>query len=81
MSEIAEFTRHLGHYLPPPDVDLVEREGQEEMFAVLSVGGFLGIGDKRIAVPVSELDVGQDGQIVMADASEDQLKQMPEYDE
>jgi hypothetical protein len=57
------------------------REGQEEMFAVLSVGGFLGIGDKRIAVPVSELDVGQDGQIVMVNASEDQLKQMPEYDE
>src|SRR6478609_1571212 len=25
MSEIAEFTRHLGHYLPPPDVALVER--------------------------------------------------------
>ena len=25
MSEIAEFTRHLGHYLPQTDVDLVER--------------------------------------------------------
>ncbi len=25
MSEIAEFTRHLGHYLTPPDVALVER--------------------------------------------------------
>jgi len=25
MSEIAEFTRHLGHYLPPTDVELVER--------------------------------------------------------
>ncbi len=25
MSEIAEFTRHLGHYLPAPDVALVER--------------------------------------------------------
>src|SRR5215468_3093362 len=25
MSEIAEFTRHLGHYLPPPEVALVER--------------------------------------------------------
>jgi len=25
MSEIAEFTRHLGHYLAPPDVALVER--------------------------------------------------------
>ncbi len=25
MSQIAEFARHLGHYLPPPDVALVER--------------------------------------------------------
>ncbi len=25
MSEIAEFTRHLGHYLPKPDIALVER--------------------------------------------------------
>src|SRR6266513_3106282 len=25
MSEITEFTRHLGHYLPAPDVALVER--------------------------------------------------------
>ena len=25
MSEIAEFTRHLGHYLPPNDIALVER--------------------------------------------------------
>ena len=25
MSEITEFTRHLGNYLPPPDVALVER--------------------------------------------------------
>src|SRR5258708_20488924 len=25
MSEVAEFTKHLGHYLPAPDVALVER--------------------------------------------------------
>ncbi len=25
MPEIAEFTRHLGNYLPPPDIALVER--------------------------------------------------------
>src|ERR1700675_2696235 len=25
MAEIAEFTRHLGNYLPPPDIALVER--------------------------------------------------------
>src|SRR5499433_2504267 len=28
MAEIAEFTRHLGNYLPPPDVALVERAFQ-----------------------------------------------------
>ncbi|HTQ01926.1 MAG TPA: bifunctional (p)ppGpp synthetase/guanosine-3',5'-bis(diphosphate) 3'-pyrophosphohydrolase [Casimicrobiaceae bacterium] len=28
MSEIAEFTKHLGHYLPPPDVALVSRAFQ-----------------------------------------------------
>src|SRR6187401_2323895 len=28
MSEIAEFTRHLGNYLPPPDIALVERAFQ-----------------------------------------------------
>jgi PRC-barrel domain len=62
-------------------VDLVKRQGQEDLYAVLSVGGFLGIGDKKVVVPVDELDVRQDGEIVMANASEDQLKQMPEYEE
>ena len=28
MSEIAEFTRHLGNYLPRPDIALVERAFQ-----------------------------------------------------
>jgi hypothetical protein len=62
-------------------VDLVTRPGQEDLFAVLSVGGFLGIGDKEVVVPVDELEVGQDDQIVIANASEDQLKQMPPYEE
>jgi hypothetical protein len=60
-------------------VDLVKREDGEDLFAVLSVGGFLGVGDKKVVVPVNELEVGQEGQIVMAAASEEQLKDMPEY--
>jgi hypothetical protein len=48
---------------------------------VLSVGGFLGIGDKEVVVPVSDLDVSPDGQILMASASQEQLKSMPQYEE
>jgi hypothetical protein len=61
-------------------VDLVKRQGQDDLYAVLSVGGFLGIGDKEVVVSLDELDVGQNGEIVMANASEEQLTQMPEYE-
>jgi sporulation protein YlmC with PRC-barrel domain len=50
-------------------------------FAVVSVGGFLGLGDKDVAVPLDELQLGEDETYVMTAATEDQLKQMPEYDE
>jgi hypothetical protein len=62
-------------------VDLVKKTGEEDLYAVLSVGGFLGIGDKKVVVPINDLDVTQDGQIVMANASEDQLKNMPTFEE
>jgi hypothetical protein len=62
-------------------VDLVKEQGSDEIYAVLSVGGFLGIGDKKVIVPLDELQVGREGDVVMANASEDQLKNMPEYDE
>ncbi|HEX5796367.1 MAG TPA: PRC-barrel domain-containing protein, partial [Geminicoccaceae bacterium] len=62
-------------------VDLVKRTGEDQLYAVLSVGGFLGIGDKKVVVPINDLDVTQDGQIVMANASEDELKNMPQYEE
>jgi putative membrane protein len=50
-------------------------------FAVLAVGGFLGIGDKNVAVPLNDLQLAQDEAYLMSSATEDQLKQMPEYDE
>jgi putative membrane protein len=49
-------------------------------FAVLSVGGFLGIGDKDVAVPLNDLQLGEDEAYLMSATTEDQLKQMPEYD-
>ena len=62
-------------------VDIVKRQGQDDLYAVLSVGGFLGIGDKEVMVPVNKLQVSQEGEIVMVNVSEEQLRQMPPYEE
>jgi sporulation protein YlmC with PRC-barrel domain len=48
---------------------------------VLSVGGFLGIGDKYVAVPYSDLKIGRDGSSlkVTTDATKESLKALPDY--
>jgi putative membrane protein len=60
--------------------DLVVDQNQTH-FAVLSVGGFLGIGDKKVAIPLGELQLGEDEAYLMSSATEEQLEGMPEYDE
>ena len=47
----------------------------------MSVGGFLGIGDKKVAVPLDQLQLGEDETYLMSAETEEQLEQMPEYDE
>src|SRR6266481_9123532 len=51
MPEIAEFTRHLGHYLPPPDVALVERAFAFSEHA--HQGQFRKSGDPYISHPLA----------------------------
>lgn len=47
-------------------------------FVVLSVGGFLGIGDKLIALPYEQMKT--DGKkIVLPGATKDSLKALPEF--
>lgn len=60
--------------------DLVVDQNQIP-FAVLSVGGFLGIGEKQVAVPLDQLQLGEDEVYLMSATTEEQLKEMPEYDE
>jgi sporulation protein YlmC with PRC-barrel domain len=52
---------------------------QQVAHAVVSVGGFLGIGAKDVAVPFEQLRIGADNVILMSETSEAELKQMPEY--
>jgi putative membrane protein len=56
------------------DADRVE-------YAVVSVGGFLGIGDKEVAVPLDQLKLGIGESYLMSGETEAQLKEMPEYQE
>ncbi len=47
--------------------------------AVVSVGGFLGMGDRKVAVPASMFTSNEKGQTVLPDVSKDQLVALPEF--
>ena len=62
-------------------VDLVKRGDSEDLFAILSVGGFLGIGEKQVSVPLDRFDVGQNQEIILSGATQEQIKNMPSYED
>jgi hypothetical protein len=61
--------------------DLVMDQDQKLVGVVLSVGGFLGIGDKWVAIPVEEIDfpaADQPARLLVA-VTEEQLKNAPDF--
>jgi hypothetical protein len=58
--------------------DLIVTPSEKVPYAVLSVGGFLGMGTKYVVVPFSALQV-QDKKIVLTGATKDSLKSLPEF--
>lgn len=59
------------------DVIFGSREGGPA--AVISVGGFLGLGEKLVTVPVESLKLSADREHVVLDATEEQLEALPEF--
>ncbi len=63
------------------DIDelLIEPDSGRVRFAILSVGGFLGLGSTRVAVPWSAFEITpQGGRITyMLDATRDRLEKAP----
>jgi hypothetical protein len=49
--------------------------------AILDVGGFLGIGARRVAIPVRQLTLSSSGKpkIVLQGATKEALKSLPEF--
>jgi hypothetical protein len=58
--------------------DLIVTPTEKVPFAVLSVGGFLGIGTKYVVVPYSSLKV-KDNEMVLPGATKDSLKALPDF--
>ena len=55
---------------------LIGRDGRIE-YAVVGVGGFLGVGEKLVAVPYTELKI--EGDAVLLDRTAEQLKALPGF--
>lgn len=57
---------------------LVGQDGQVRA-AILGVGGFLGIGERHVAVNWDQLSMAQNGERVTINMSKDQLRALPEF--
>jgi sporulation protein YlmC with PRC-barrel domain len=58
---------------------VVERNGQVS-YAIIARGGVLGVGEKHVAVPLSQLAIDDTGKRVHVNLSRDQLAQAPRFD-
>ena len=58
--------------------DLIVNKNEKVVYAIVSVGGFLGIGDKLVAVPFEGFQLTPE-KAVLPGATKDVLKSMPKF--
>lgn len=58
--------------------DLLVEPNDKVLFAVLSVGGFLGIGEQLVVVPFKSLRI-EGNRVMLPGGSKDALKSLPEF--
>ena len=51
----------------------------DRLYAVIEHGGFLGIGEDQVAIPLDRIAMRGD-QLILLGLTEEELEQMPEYD-
>ena len=71
---------HQGEDLGNIEDLMIDLEGGRIGYAVLSFGGFLGMGDKLFAIPWDALTVDQQNQRLVLNVDKDLLKQAPGFD-
>ena len=58
--------------------DLIIAPDSASSYAIIGVGGFLGLGERQVAVPANHLK-HTEGRIVLPDATKDALQAMPSF--
>jgi sporulation protein YlmC with PRC-barrel domain len=59
--------------------DIIITPTNEATFAIIGVGGFLGIGKNDVAIPMKQLKI-QDGRLVLPGATKEALKALPKFE-
>jgi len=59
--------------------DFIIGSEKDVTFAIIAVGGFLGLGEKLVAVPAVLLEKNDKKQLVLPNAEKDDLKALPEF--
>ncbi|WP_233834103.1 PRC-barrel domain-containing protein [Paraburkholderia sp. ZP32-5] len=59
--------------------DVIIAPDRKATYAVVSVGGFLGMGKHYVAIPVDHFQI-RDGNLFLAGATKDALKSVPEFE-
>ncbi|MGG7056612.1 PRC-barrel domain-containing protein [Nitrosomonas sp. ANs5] len=59
--------------------DLILSKKDKATYAIVSVGGFLGMGEKSVAVPFDSLQVNKPDEKIVIDVTKEQLEQAPEF--
>ena len=75
--EDADLIDPTGENIGEVDDVLLGQDGST-MAVSLDVGGFLGIGEKNVVIPIDSLTMVEDG--VSVDMTKDELEALPEYD-
>jgi len=61
------------------DVEQVVQGPDGKQYIVVGAGGFLGIGEKHVAIPVERVGLRGD-RLVTQDLTEDQIRALPSFD-
>lgn len=59
---------------------MIDTADAEVNYAVVSFGGFLGMGDKLFAVPLEALEIDTEEECVRLNASKEKLENAPGFD-
>lgn len=60
--------------------DLIISGDDRILYAVVSVGGFLGIGDRLVVVSYDSLEMRGDDDILLRGATRESLEELPEFE-